>query len=213
MAEDMEEHALTPQMEAKLHPIYSALDSRQYARALKLLSNLQASIATQNHKQSSAMHGILMALRAHALERQGKHGDALVLVQRILPPHCFSQPEVLHFLATTSSPPTQSSDPLATSNSTSSNSTSNSASSHSTNKPKGKKSKGKKQANTNATSTPSSAAASTVSTVRTVDVDLIDRLDGSVDQTNNDGTTTLVSLQGTPKNTITNEVCSLMNAR
>lgn len=65
-----------PQLSSKhLHPIYTALDSRNYAKVLKLTSS------------SSGEHAdwdIVRALRAHALERSGKRWEAAVLLWDVL---------------------------------------------------------------------------------------------------------------------------------
>ena len=57
-----------------LHPIYQAVDTRNYTKALKLTA------PSQPHSEWD----IVKALRVHALERSGKKRDALVLVWELL---------------------------------------------------------------------------------------------------------------------------------
>ena len=57
-----------------LHPIYQAVDARNYTKALKLTA------PSQTHSEWD----IVKALRVHALERSGKKRDALVLLWEVL---------------------------------------------------------------------------------------------------------------------------------
>ena len=58
-----------------LYPIYSALDSRNYTKALKL---------TASSAGEAASWDIVRALRVHALERSGKRREALLLLWDLL---------------------------------------------------------------------------------------------------------------------------------
>ena len=66
------------QSSQKLHPIYQALDTHNYTKALKLTSS--DNVGTN----SSNQWDIIRALRVHALERCGKTREALVLLWEIL---------------------------------------------------------------------------------------------------------------------------------
>jgi hypothetical protein len=70
------------QSSTKLHPIYQALDSYNYTKALKLTA--EGSGNNKGGGDNSDQWDIVRALRVHALERCGKVREALVLLWEIL---------------------------------------------------------------------------------------------------------------------------------
>ena len=59
--------------QAKLHPIYTALESRNYSRAIKL-----------SQQKPVSSWPLTKALRAHALERCGRHEEAIQTLEELL---------------------------------------------------------------------------------------------------------------------------------